>query len=129
MKAQKHIATVPESGVVVELEGNLTRLYFDFTTPVARNDEEEVPADLKDCQNVDVYGRNRGDLISAIVKDHYNDDSNQALNANYNLAKDESSSLTPEKRAEYLAEYEAFQTWRAHAKEVADKAVEIITEL
>jgi len=129
MKAQKHIATVPESGVVVELEGVLTRLFFDFTDVVARNDDEEVPAELKNCENVDVIGRSRGEIISAIIKDRYNEDSNQALNANYNLAKDEESGLTPAKRAEYLAEYEAFQEWRSHAKEVADIAVAIIAEL
>lgn len=126
MKAQKHISTVPESGVLVVLEGLLTRLFFDFTPVVPPNDEEPAPEDLYNCESIDVYGRDKGELISAIVKDHYNDDSRDALNANYNLAKDEESSLTPDKRAEYIAEYNAFQEWRAHAKDIARIAESII---
>ncbi len=128
MKAQKHISTVPECGVVVELEGPLTRLFFDFSEVEPNEENEEVPEDLKNCESIDVEGRGKGELIAAIVKDHYKDDSRDALNANYNLAKDEESPLTPEKRAEYIAEYNAFQEWRAHAKEIAAIAEQIIAE-
>lgn len=126
MKAQKHISSIPESGVLVVIEGLLTRLFFDFTPVVPPNEEEPAPEDLYECESIDVEGREYGEIISAIVKSRYNFDSNEALNANYNLAKDESSSLTPEKRAEYLAEYEAYQSWRVHAKEVAKVAESII---
>jgi len=119
MKTTKHIAEVPVSGVEVVIEGPLTRLFFDFQNPVPR---EGDPADLKVCESIDVYGREYGQMVSAIINDKYNADSTQALTANYELAKDSKSGLTPEKKAEYLAEYAAYQTWRAHAKEIARAA-------
>lgn len=128
MKTQKQIAQIPASGVEVVLEGNLTRLFFDFTDPQPR-EEEELPADLKVCESIDVYGRDYGRLVSGIINDRYTADTNQALTANYELAKDPDSGLTDEKRAEYLAEYAAYQEWRAHAKAIARLAVTEIENL
>ena len=129
MKTQKHIAVIPASGVQVVLEGSLTRLYFDFTDSQPREEGEEIPADLKNCENVDVKGRDYGHLVSAIINDRYNADDNQALTANYEMAKDSESEITAEKRAEYLAEYAAYQDWRAHAKAIARLAVTEIENL
>lgn len=128
MKTQKQIAQIPASGVEVVLEGNLTRLFFDFTDPQPR-EEEELPADLKVCESIDVYGRDYGRLVSGIINDRYTADTNQALTANYELAKDPDSGLSDEKRAEYLAEYAAYQEWRAHAKAIAKLAVTEIENL
>lgn len=125
MKAQKHIASIPESGVLVVLEGSLTRIYFDFTDPQPR-EEEPLAIDIKDCENINVHGRSRDDIVSAIINDRYNNNSYQAISANYELAKDPDSQITPEKRAEYLAEHAAFQNWRTHAKEIAGIAISII---
>lgn len=129
MKTQKHIAAVPECGVEVVLEGNLTRIFFDFTDPEPREDAEEpIPADIKVCENVDVEGRSYGDIVSAIINDHYSDDANQALNANRELAKDPDSGISEQKREEYLAEYAAYQEWRAHAKKIASIVIATIAE-
>lgn len=125
MKAQKHIASIPESGVLVVLEGSLTRIYFDFTDPQPR-EEEPFAVDIKECENIDVHGRSRDDIVSAIINDRYNNNSYQAISANYELAKDPDSQITPEKRAEYLEEHAAFQNWRIHAKEIASIAISII---
>lgn len=125
MKAQKHIASIPESGVLVVLEGSLTRIYFDFTDPQPR-EEEPFAVDIKECENIDVHGRSRDDIVSAIINDRYNNNSYQAISANYELAKDPDSQITPEKRAEYLEEHAAFQNWRTHAKEIASIAISII---
>jgi hypothetical protein len=119
MKTLMHIAEIPESGVYVILEGHLVRLFFDFTDPVVPEGEESYPEDLKACESIDVEGNAYGEIVSAIVNDHYSPDAYQAILANYELAKEKNSGITPEKKAEYLAEYAAFQDWRSHAKEVA----------
>lgn len=133
MKTLKHIASVPESGVEVVTEGTLTRIFFDFTEPEQPASKEgmeqlELPADLKACENVDVEGRSYSGIVSAIINDRYPQDANQALNANYQLAKDAESELSDEKRAEYLAEYASFQDWRSHAKKIAATVVAILAE-
>lgn len=122
MKTLMHIAEIPESGVYVILEGHLVRLFFDFTDPLVP-EGETYPQDLKACESIDVEGNAYGEIVSAIVNDHYSPDAYQAILANYELAKDKNSGITPEKKAEYLAEYAAFQDWRSHAKEVAHIAV------
>lgn len=119
MKTLMHIADIPESGVYVIIEGKLVRLFFDFSEPQVPEGEESYPEDLKACESIDVAGNSYGEIVSAIVNDHYSPDSYQAILANYELAKDKNSGITPEKKAEYLAEYAAFQDWRSYAKEVA----------
>lgn len=123
MKTLMHIADIPESGVYVIIEGHLVRLFFDFSEPQVPEGEESYPEDLKACESIDVAGNSYGEMVSAIINDHYSPDSYQAILANYELAKDKNSGITPEKKAEYLAEYAAFQDWRSHAKEVAHIAV------
>jgi hypothetical protein len=118
MRTQKQITVIPESGVEVILEGVLTRIYFDFRDPDPVN-EEPVPADIKVCESIDVDSRNYDRIVAAIVTDHYSSDAYQALIANYQMAKDPEAEISEEKRSEYIQEYEAFQAWRAHAKEVA----------
>lgn len=123
MKTLMHIADIPESGVYVIIEGHLVRLFFDFSEPQVPEGEESYPEDLKACESIDVAGNSYGEIVSAIINDHYSPDSYQAILANYELAKDKNSGITPEKKAEYLAEYAAFQDWRSHAKEVANIVV------
>lgn len=128
MRTLKQITAIPENGVEVVLEGGLTRLFFDFTDPEPR-EGEETPADIKACESIDVVGRTKADIVSAIINDHYSPDANQALAANRELAKDPDSGISEAKRAEYLSEYAAYQSWRAHAKEIAGIAVAIIAAL
>ena len=112
---------LPQSGVKVTVEGAILRLLFDFSqaTPA----EGEVATDIYNCESVDVNGRTYGDIVSAIVNDRYSADEVQAIMANYAEALDSSSEITAEKRAEYLAEYEGYQAWRKHAKEIAAEVV------
>lgn len=128
MKTLRQIQAIPESGVEVILEGTLTRLFFDFSDPEPR-EEEEWPSDIKACESIDVEGQSRDAMISAIINDRYNNNSYQAISANYDLAKDPESQITPEKRAEYLAEHAAFQDWRAHAKVISGIARSIIESI
>lgn len=108
---------LPESGVQVTIEGELLRLLFDFSPAEPHEGEEET--DIYDCESVDVTGRTYGSIVAAIVNDRYSADDVQAIMANYAEALDSSSEITAEKRAEYLAEYEDYQAWRKHAKEIA----------
>lgn len=127
MKTLYQLDSVPQSGVKITLEGNLLRLLFDINpfTPV-EEDDRPVPDDLYECESVDVQGRSKGDIIGAIVNDRYSPDAYQAILANYELAKDSKSGISAAKKAEYLEEYQAFQSWRTHAKEIAGIVVSLI---
>lgn len=127
MKANYQISELPQSGVKTTIEGNLLRLLFDFKkAEVKTDDETEAPTDIYDCESVDVSGRTYGEIVSAIINDRYSTDSVQAIMANYEDAKDESSHIPDEKREEYIYEYNLYQNYRKHAKEVAKIAVEQI---
>ena len=124
MRAQVQMVSLPQKGIEVILEGNLTRLFFDFEKaelPVMEG--ETAPDDIYECESVDVKGRSYSDMVSGIINDRYPADRYQAVMANYENAKDENSEITAEKRAEYLAEYAAYQDWRSHAKEIASSAL------
>jgi hypothetical protein len=58
-------------------------------------------------------------LVSAIIACRYTSSDTEAIVLNNLEAQDATSSLTEEKRAEYVAEYQALQAWRTHAKEMA----------
>lgn len=127
MKANYQIIELPQSGVQTTIEGNLLRILFDFKKyEVKTDDETEAPNDIYDCESVDVNGRTYGEIVSAIINDRYNNDSVQAIMANYEDAKDESSPISEEKREEYIHEYNLYQNFRKHAKEIAKIAVEQI---
>ena len=129
MKAVYHLLTVPQSGVRVTIEGMLVRLLFDITpATLVIQEGEEAPTDLYDCESVDAVGRGHDDIVSAIINDRYPSDKVQAVMANFANAQDQNSDLTQAKREEYLAEYAAYQAWRAHAKQIATIAVSLIQQ-
>ena len=113
--------SLPANGVRVITEGALVRIHFDFeqAVPAAADNGEEAPADLYNCESVDIYSRRKGDIIAAIVSERYSSDQVQAVIANYEEAKDPEAEISAEKREEHLSEYAAFQAWRKRAKEVA----------
>jgi len=121
MKASYQMTELPQSGVSATVEGAILRLLFDFSQ--AEPAEGEETTDIYNCESVDVNGRTYGDIVAAIVNDRYSADDVQAIIANYAEALDSSSEITAEKRAEYLAEYEDYQAWRKHAKEIAAEVV------
>lgn len=128
MKTLYQLDSVPQSGVKVTIEGNMVRLLFDIEAFTPETEEgQPVPTDLYQCESVDVQGRSKGAIISAIMDDKYNPDAYQAILANYELAKDSKSGISAAKKAEYLAEYQAFQEWRSHAKEIAAIVVSLIS--
>lgn len=128
MKAFMNLPVAPSDNVMVEREGNLLRVYFDFQKETVKDMEgNEVKEPVQySCQCVDLKGNHGyGAIVGAIVNDRFSNDDVQAITANYELAKDESSDITDEKREEYIAEYKEFQEYRAHAKEVANKVVNL----
>lgn len=125
MKANYQMQEIPESGVQVTIEGTLVRLLFDFSKPDSEGGD--TPAeDIYDCESVDVRGRGYGDIVAAIVNDRYNSDSVQAIMANYAEAIDAESDIEADKRTEYVAEYNEYQSFRKHAKDIAHKVIELI---
>lgn len=121
MKAYSDFNGVVPESVQVTMEGSLVRLFFDYAKNVI-NVEGEKREQLV-CENVNATGRTYEELVSAIVTDRYSTDRREAIFANYEEAKDETSELTKEKRAEYMKEYSDFQAWRKRAKEVASEAL------
>ena len=117
--------TVP-SGVKVVREGALLRIRFDFEKVDHEATEDREAYTELVCQLIDTKETAYGGIVSAIIKDKYNEDSYQAIQSNYELAKDEDSELAPEKREEYIGEYNAFQAWRKHAKEIASAVLEVL---
>lgn len=121
-----NLPVAPSDNVLTVKEGNLLRVYFDFHQEEVKDNEGNVVSDPVQfsCQNVDIKGdHGYGSIVSAIVNDKYTPDQIQAIVFNYELAKDEESDITAEKRAEYLQEYRDLQIFRAHAKEVAQLVV------
>lgn len=135
MKMMCNMAKLPKEGVNILLEGNFLQVSYDFEA-IEKPEEEDadsgdmriVPKDAYVGEYVELRGGERGydAIISAIVEDKYPTDKMDAVRLNYELAKDDTISISDEKRAEYLAEYKTMQEWRIHAKEIATIAVGII---
>lgn len=124
MKAYSDYNGTLTDGVQVMVESNLVRLFFDFTKTEVESEGEKREQVV--CESIDVNSRTYEGIVSAIIVDHYPADKRDAILANYEEAKDETSELTAEKRAEYLKEYADFQAWRKHAKDIA---TEVLTKL
>ena len=132
MKSYSEINAAPKGGIEVRIEGNIMRIFFDFEriTYNVQEGEETITKKQFESECIDVFGgRKYNDIVSAIINDHYSNDDVQAIIANYTEAKEEnttSEELAPEKREEYIQEYNQFQEWRKKAKDVAKKVLDII---
>ena len=131
MKCFKNLLVAP-SEVKVISEGNVLRIFFDYekqekVSPVDGMQDDTSVGDNYMCCNVDVVGnRSYGGIVSAIIIDKYDASMMDAIRLDYELAKDSASSISDEKRAEYLSNYNAMQEWRSHAKEIAKKVLTLI---
>lgn len=126
MKSYCSFESVPDNGIIAFAEGPVIRIWFDiapFEIPASTDAPDAVHSESTHPQyiseHVDVHGRSYSDIVAAIVNDRYSSDDVQALFANRADALDPESGLEDGKRREYLAEYAAFQSWRAKAKAVA----------
>ena len=98
-------------------EGTMLRIFFDY---------EDVPTTEEDgnvrkymCENVDVEGKSYADIVSALIRSMYSQDRVEAVMANYEVAKDATSTITEIKRSKYLSEYNNYQNYRQKAKQIA----------
>jgi len=98
-------------------EGTMLRIFFDY---------EDVPTTEEDgnvrkymCENVDVEGKSYADIVLALIRSMYSQDRVEAVMANYEVAKDATSTITEIKRSEYLSEYNNYQNYRQKAKQIA----------
>lgn len=119
----------PEQGIEIVREGEVTRVYFDFEdreNTIAMGDDTPVTEEITTAEVVDVVGlAGYGQIASAIINDRYTNDQMQAVIANWlNLSAIDDET----KRSEYIAEYDAMQQWRKHAKDVARKAVAMMQQ-
>ena len=62
-------------------------------------------------------------LLSAIIKRKYDTDQSEAITANYLAAR--AGTVSEDKAAEYVTEYETYQGWREKAKAVAKEVMGI----
>ena len=132
MKCNYQFPSIPQSGIIAYPEGEILRVFYDITpaqtapaeSEDGSNDEDADIPQTYDCNQVDVYGRTYGDIVSAIVNDKYSNDDVQAIIANYTEVMDEESEVDEDKREEYLEEYSTYQQWRKHAKEIATIVLE-----
>jgi hypothetical protein len=119
---------IPTDGINTVEEGSLLRIYFDYAVyDMAQTDESGNETKVENsysCENVDIDGkRDYSSIVAAIVSSKYSNDDVTAIIANKALADDSTSDITDAKRTEYQTEYTNFQTWRSHAKDVADKVI------
>lgn len=133
MKANYQFASVPDNGIIAYTEGNIVRVFFDIEEAPAPipMEGEEAPEDQPktyNCEQVDVTtGRTYGDIVAAIVNSKYSPDDVQAILANYTeIGAATPYNATEEKQEEYIKEYDEFQKWRSHAKEVATEVLTLI---
>ena len=107
---------------LVRREGATTRIFFGFLPVTIQMGEETIEkyegynVDMAECVDYN-------SIVSAIIRGEYPDDRKDAILFNRELVRD-----NPEhpKAAEYTAEYEQLQAWRATAKDVAS---EVLTQL
>ena len=115
------------TGVETVVEGALLRIYFDFARKDAvrsAGSEDVVVEDQYVCENVDVEGEHDYDnIVSAIIMDRYDANKRDAIFANLEMARDTTSVLDEDKRAEYLKEYTDYQSYRIKAKEIAKEVL------
>ena len=114
------------TGVEFVLEGALLRIYFDFERreTVQKTGSEDVVEDQYVCENVDVEGEHDYDsIVSAIIMERYDANKRDAIFANLEMARDTTSVLDEDKRAEYLKEYTDYQSYRIKAKEIAKEVL------
>lgn len=129
------MAELPKDNVKVTVSGNYLQVAYDFVRIEQKADDANDSMRMAQENSwqgeyIELRGGERGydAIISAIVEDKYPTDKMDAVRLNYELAKDDTISISEEKRAEYLAEYKTMQEWRIHAKEIARKAVDLINK-
>lgn len=111
-----YLGELPSLNVIQE--GSLLRIFFDYEDVPVTEEDGDIQKYI--CENVDVEGRSYEEIVSAIIRSEYPQNRVEAIVANYEAAKDTTSDITEAKRAEYTDEYNAYQSFRTKAKQIAD---------
>lgn len=132
------MAELPKDNVKVSVSGNYLQVAYDFVRIEQKADDANDSMRMaveNSCQGeyIELRGgiRSYGAIASAIIEDKYPSDKMDAIRLNFELAQNSavaSIALADSKRKEYIAEYKAMQEWRIHAKEIAQKAVDLINK-
>lgn len=102
------------AGVVVVKEGPITRIYFDHEHITKTIDGETIEQLV--CENVDIVGAiDYGKVVSAVVRDKFSADSVEAILANH-------------AEGTHQEDYDAYQEWRAKAKQIAHTVTDPVEE-
>jgi hypothetical protein len=123
MKAFGNFDSVPE--LTVQRDGEILMINFDFEKVEREATETEPEPSDKFYQFTAVHHRGSTDyaeIVSAIINDKYSLDEVQAIIANYTEAM--TATDPTDKQKEYIEEYQTFQAYRKHAKEIAGKVIE-----
>jgi len=126
MKANYSFSSINPTPVqfIGTLQKPLYQVLFD-TEEVNQleNDEESSSGQslIKQYKSlfVQVKSLDYATIVSAIIESRYSNDEVYAIMLNHMESLDLTSSITDEKRADYLSEYAELQAWRKHAKEIA----------
>ena len=116
-----------EQPAPVQKIGELFQVNFDVeevqVNPEPNNPDKEVATSYR-CIYARVDSLEYAELVSAIVGTRYDASDVEAIMLNYIQAQESNPLFDPEKKAEYIEEYQQLQDWREHAKEVAQSLSE-----
>ena len=125
MKAVIDLEQKPQSGFIAFIEKNTVRIFINFTehryTEIDEDghSQEVVSETQMECRSIDTENKDYGGIVDAIITDLYPVSTQYAALVNKQLADDPESDITDEKRAEYIADYNEFLSYRQTAKELA----------
>lgn len=116
-----------EQPAPIQKIGEFFQVNFDVeevqVNPELNNPDKEVATSYR-CLYARVDSLEYAELISAIIGTRYDASDVEAIMLNYIQAQESNPLFDPEKKAEYIEEYQQLQDWRAHAKEVAQSLSE-----
>ena len=116
-----------EQPAPVQKIGEFFQVNFDVeevqVDPELNNPDKEVATSYRSLY-ARVDSLEYGGLVSAIIGTRYDASDVEAIMLNYIQAQESNPLFDPEKKAEYIEEYQQLQDWREHAKEVAQSLSE-----
>ena len=102
----------------IERSGNVYQLFYDYKHEKIDSEEIEDNQTHYSCELIEVKKLDYATIISAIIRDKYTQDDVEAILSNYQLCKDNAAG---DKSAEYTERYNAYQSHRTYAKQIANE--------
>ena len=114
---------LPEIEIV--RSGNIYQIMFNFED-VEHIDEEGIESDSQKhymCDLIEVATLDYASIVSAIIREKYSQDDVEAILSNYQLCKD--GEAGEDRCIRYEEDYNAYQDYRAMAKQVANQIINL----